>query len=65
MGLTGIERIEEYIPVADPDSDHEFDPMLHRHYSGLDQMLFTTDITPAPVEHIADIHEYNEREVLP
>ena len=64
MGLTGIERIEEYIPVADPDSDHEFDPMLHRHYSGLDQMLFTTDITPAPVEHIADIHEYNEREGL-
>ena len=27
-------------------------------------MLFTTDITPAPVEHIADIHEYNEREGL-
>ena len=64
MGLSGIERIEEYTPVDNPENDPGFDPMLHRHYSGLDQMLFSTDITPAPVEHIADIHEYNEREGL-
>ena len=64
MGLIGIERIEEYILIESPENDPGFDPMLHRHYSGLDQMIFTTDITPAPVEHIADIHEYNEREGL-
>ncbi|MDE6011819.1 MAG: hypothetical protein K2G91_03695, partial [Prevotella sp.] len=33
MNLQGIQRIEEYFPVASKDADH--DPMLQRMYEGL------------------------------
>ena len=49
MGLNGIRRIEEYFPVKDENADH--DPMLQRMYHGLDQEIFTVDITAASSHH--------------
>jgi len=62
MGLKGIQRIEEYFPVASQDADH--DPMLQRMYDGLDQQVFTVNIKPEPIKHIANLEEYNEQEGL-
>ena len=62
MGLCGIQRIEEYFPVANADA--EFDPMLQRMYNGLDQRIFTVDIEPAPIVYIEDLDTYNEQEGL-
>ena len=60
MNISGIDRIEEYFPVASADADH--DPMLQRMYNGLDQEIFTVDIKPAPIMHIENLEEYNEQE---
>ena len=62
MNISGIDRIEEYFPVASADADH--DPMLQRMYNGLDQEIFTVDIKPAPIMHIENLEEYNEQEGL-
>ena len=62
MNISGIDRIEEYFPVASADADH--DPMLQRMYNGLDQKIFTVDIKPAPIMHIENLEEYNEQEGL-
>ena len=62
MNLSGIVRIEEYFPVSGEDADH--DPMLQRLYHGLDQDIFTVNITPAPVRYIDDLDSYNEEEGL-
>ncbi len=62
MNLGGITRIEEYFPVATEEAEH--DPMLQRMYKGLNQSIFHVDITPAPIMHIDDLEEYNEREGL-
>lgn len=62
MGLKGILRIEEYFPVDNKDADH--DPMLQRMYEGLDQNIFTVDITPEPIKYIDNLEEYNEQEGL-
>ena len=62
MALTGIRRIEEYFPVASADAAH--DPMLQRMYERLDQDIFTVDLQPAPIVHVADIEAYNEQEGL-
>ncbi len=62
MGLKGIERIEEYVPVKDEHADH--DPMLQRMYKGLDQQVFTTHRKPEPIQHIEDLEAYNEQEGL-
>lgn len=62
MNLSGIVRIEEYFPVSGEDVDH--DPMLQRLYHGLDQDIFTVNITPAPVRYIDDLDSYNEEEGL-
>lgn len=61
MGIQGIKRIEEYVPS---ESVKEFDPMLQRKYSGLDQKIFSVDKTPDPIVHIEDIAAYNEKEGL-
>ena len=61
MALSGIRRIEEYIPASD---DEGCDPMLQRLYEGLDQDIFTVDIQPAPIQHISDLEAYNEQEGL-
>ena len=62
MGISGIKRIEEYFPVSSKDADH--DPMLQRMYTGLDQDIFTINIKPEPIRHVANLEEYNEQEGL-
>ena len=61
MGLTGISRIEEYLPAT---SQTDCDPMLQRMYDRLDQRLFTTARQPEPIVYIDDIADYNRREGL-
>ena len=62
MGLKGIKRIEEYFPVSSKDAD--YDPMLQRMYTGLNQNIFTVNIQPEPIKHVANLEEYNEQEGL-
>ena len=62
MGLSGIQRIEEYFPVESDDADH--DPMLQRMYNGLDQDIFTINIQPEPIKYVDNLEEYNEQEGL-
>lgn len=62
MGISGIERIEEYTEV--PDSNAAFDPMLQVMNIGLDQQLFTIVHNPEPVKQIDDIAAYNLQEGL-
>ena len=62
MGLKGIKRIEEYFPVSSKDAD--YDPMLQRMYTGLNQDIFTVNIQPEPIKHVANLEEYNEQEGL-
>ena len=65
MGLCGISRIEEYFETAaGADDAEQFDPMLQRHYDGLDQAIFTIDLKPAPIQYIEDLETYNEEEGL-
>ena len=40
MGIEGINRIEEYTPQLDA-TYFDFDPMLQRKYTQLDQKIFT------------------------
>ncbi|MCH5307343.1 MAG: phosphoribosylformylglycinamidine synthase [Prevotella sp.] len=62
MGLSGIQRIEEYWAVGSEDAEH--DPMLQRMYNGLDQNIFTVNIQPEPIKHVDNLEEYNEQEGL-
>ena len=62
MGLSGITRIEEYFPIASKDAD--YDPMLQRMYTSLDQNVFTTNRKPEPIIYIDNLAEYNEKEGL-
>jgi len=62
MGLSDIQRIEEYFPVASEDA--EYDPMLQRMYNGLNQDIFTINIQPEPIKHVNNLEEYNEQEGL-
>ncbi len=62
MSIQGVERIEEYFPVASAEAKH--DPMLQRMYKGLDQEIFTVDIKPAAIQQITNLEEYNEQEGL-
>ena len=62
MAISGIQRIEEYFPVANEEA--EYDPMLQRMYKGLDQKIFQTNIQPAAIQHIENLEEYNEEEGL-
>lgn len=61
MGIEGVKRIEEF--TAETEST-PFDPMLNRHYDGLDQKIFTIDKQPDPIVHIEDIESYNKAEGL-
>ncbi|WP_420318666.1 phosphoribosylformylglycinamidine synthase [Ekhidna sp.] len=60
-GIESIHRIETYISES---SSGAFDPMLQQVYDGLDQLIFTLDRDPQPIEHIHDIAAYNELEGL-
>ncbi len=62
MGLSGIQRIEEYFPVSSRDAEH--DEMLQRMYDGLNQDIFTVNIQPEPIKHVENLEEYNEQEGL-
>ncbi len=62
MNITGIRRIEEYIPVADEQAS--FDKMLSRLYHGLDQDIFTVNHKPEEIVHITDFESYNLQEGL-
>ena len=62
MGLKGIQRIEEYFPVASEDAEH--DPMLQRMYNGLNQDIFTINIKPEPIKYVDNLEAYNEQEGL-
>mgnify|MGYP000969236178 CR=1 FL=1 len=61
MGISGIIRIEEFIP--DTATSH-FDPMLQRKYNGLTQDIFSISRTPDPIIEIDDIATYNIQEGL-
>ncbi len=61
MGIKGIHRIEEFIPLSPLLS---LDPMLQSVYQELDQSLFTIDLLPEPVLSILDITAYNLQEGL-
>ena len=62
MGLSGIQRIEEYFPVSSKDAEH--DEMLQRMYNGLDQQIFTINLKPEPIKYVDNLEEYNEQEGL-
>jgi phosphoribosylformylglycinamidine synthase len=62
MGISGIERIEEFYAVNNRDA--YFDPMLQAFYNGLNQDIFTINKEPDPVLLIHDISAYNRQEGL-
>jgi phosphoribosylformylglycinamidine synthase len=61
MGILGIQRIEEFIPLQ---PDEQIDPMLQKTYEGLDQAVFDIQLQPEPVKAITDIATYNKSEGL-
>lgn len=63
MGIEGISRIEEYTPQLDA-TYFDFDPMLQRKYTQLDQTIFTIEGSPEPIIDIDDISAYNDSEGL-
>jgi phosphoribosylformylglycinamidine synthase len=62
MGIDGIIRIEEFDAVNEDFTD--FDPMISQKFNGLNQEIFTINITPEPILEIEDIKSYNEQEGL-
>lgn len=68
MGISGIFRIEEFLPVTDKRSgaadEAGFDPMLQHRYTGLNQEIFHIVKEPDPVVSINDLDDYNKREGL-
>jgi len=62
MGISGIERIEEFSVHA--NEKVTFDPMLQTLYRHIDQDTFTIHHTPEPVLEINDISKYNQQEGL-
>ena len=67
MGISGIIRIEEYHAVPQTPSTKgglEYDPMLQRIYSGLNQEIFTINKQPEPILEIDDIAAYSSQEGL-
>ena len=62
MGLNGITRIEEFFTVDSNDAD--YDPMLQRMYTGLNQEIFHINKQPDPIIYIDDISAYNQKEGL-
>src|SRR5690606_32681116 len=62
MGVSGIERIEEFSPASGPDAP--YDRMLQVMYNGIDQEIFTIHHTPDPIREIDDIGKYSSEEGL-
>lgn len=61
MGILGIQRIEEFIPLQ---AGEQIDPMLQKAYDGLDQAIFDIQLQPEPIKAITDIAAYNKSEGL-
>jgi phosphoribosylformylglycinamidine synthase len=61
MGITGILRIEEFVPAGD---NARYDPMLQHLYTSLGQDIFIIDREPDPMFLIGDIEAYNRQEGL-
>ncbi|MFC3417696.1 phosphoribosylformylglycinamidine synthase [Algoriphagus hitonicola] len=61
MGILGIQRIEEFLPLGEND---EIDPMLQKAYEGLNQEIFAIDLKPVPIQEVNDIATYNQQEGL-
>ena len=61
MGILGIQRIEEFIPLH---AGEQIDPMLQKAYDGLDQAIFDIQLQPEPIKAITDIAAYNKSEGL-
>ncbi len=67
MGIGGIIRIEEFTAMPQTPSAKgglEYDPMLQRIYTGVNQEVFTTNKLPEPILFIDDIAAYNAKEGL-
>lgn len=67
MGISGIIRIEEFRllpPTPSVQGGLEYDPMLERIYSNLNQDIFTINKQPEPILYIDDIAAYNNQEGL-
>jgi len=62
MGISGIERIESFVPSDTQNPPH--DPMLQVVYHGLGQDLFTIYHQPEPICEVENIASYNETEGL-
>ncbi|MEG0467447.1 MAG: phosphoribosylformylglycinamidine synthase [Mucinivorans sp.] len=62
MGMSGVERIEEFHQVDSPDV--AFDKMLSRMYHGLDGDVFTITRKADPIVLIDDIEAYNLKQGL-
>ncbi len=62
MGVSGIQRIEEFFPVA--GSEARYDRMLQHLYDQLDQEVFTILHTPDPIVEVEDIGNYSKKEGL-
>jgi phosphoribosylformylglycinamidine synthase len=61
MGISGIQRIEEYFPLKE---GYQIDPMLQKIYEGLDQDIFDIHLQPEPIIAVSDIKSYNKKEGL-
>ncbi|MEG2036140.1 MAG: phosphoribosylformylglycinamidine synthase [Mucinivorans sp.] len=62
MDISGIERIEEFQQTTSADAP--CDKMLQRHYTKLDNALFTVVKQPEPIVYIKDIRAYNQQQGL-
>lgn len=67
MGINGILRIEEFMAVPQTPTAKgglEYDPMLQRLYTGLNQEIFTINKQPEAILYIDDVAAYNDQEGL-
>jgi len=67
MGISGIIRIEEFTAMPTTPSAKgglEYDPMLQRIYTGVNQEVFTVNKQPEPILSIDNIAAYNSQEGL-
>ena len=62
MGITGIKRIELFLKTN--EATPQYDSMLQRVYSKLDQDIFKINKQPDPILEIDDIAGYNQSEGL-
>lgn len=67
MGISGILRIEEFKLLPHTPSVQgalEYDPMLERIYTNLNQDIFTINKQPESILYIDDVAAYNDQEGL-